>query len=101
MIDEIEPRQLVLRTMLEEFDRDLDQFPSELVMIPPARKGQGRWPRNRPNFLPGMDDTASRWKSLGGTHIGVVTYWMELGPLDAHLDYAERALKQLRAVDGD
>ncbi|WP_329410585.1 TIGR03619 family F420-dependent LLM class oxidoreductase [Nocardia vinacea] len=101
LIDEIEPRKLALRTMLEEFDRDADQFPSELVMIPPANDGQGRWPRDRPNFLPRMDETASRWKRLGGTHIGVVTYWMELGSLDAHLDYAARALEQLCTVDSD
>lgn len=100
LIDEIEPRQVALRTMVEEFGRDPDQFPSELVMIPPATKGQGRWPRNRPSFLSKMDDTVTRWRRLGGTHIGVVTYWMDLGTLDAHLDYAARALKQLRAVDG-
>lgn len=99
LIDEIEPRKVALRAILQQFERDPDQFPSELVMIPPAT-GQGRWPRRRPSFLPQMDETVTRWKRLGGTHIGVVTYWMNLGPLDAHLDYAGRALDQLRAVDG-
>ena len=44
----------------------------------------------------GMADSAAQWGDLGGTHLAVTTYWMELGDLPAHLAYAEQAIARLR-----
>ncbi|MEV8539634.1 TIGR03619 family F420-dependent LLM class oxidoreductase [Streptomyces sp. NPDC051572] len=92
LIEEIAPRQRVLHRMLVEEGRDPAGFPTELVMIPPPGPDQGRWPRNRPNFLGAMGDTVARWRELGGTHLGVITYWMGLNGLNEHLGFAEKAL---------
>jgi probable F420-dependent oxidoreductase len=99
LIDEVGARYQVLRTMLAEHGRDADTFPAELVMIPPAGPGQCRWPRNRPNNLASLADTAAAWRELGGSHVGVVTYWMKLGPVEAHLEFAAQALNQLASLD--
>jgi alkanesulfonate monooxygenase SsuD/methylene tetrahydromethanopterin reductase-like flavin-dependent oxidoreductase (luciferase family) len=97
MIDDTAPRQRVLHQMLAEQGRDPAGFPTELVMIPPAGPDQGRWPRNRPHFLGHLGETVAQWRELGGTHIGVVTYWMGLNGLSEHLAFAEKALAIARA----
>lgn len=96
MVDEVAPRQLVLREMLLEAGRDPADFPTEFVMIPPRGPGQGRWPRDRPSFLASMSDSAGQWRDVGGTHLGVVSYWMGLDGLSEHLHFAEKALSITR-----
>ncbi|MGW1785651.1 TIGR03619 family F420-dependent LLM class oxidoreductase [Streptomyces sp. NPDC002143] len=96
LIEEIAPRQRVLHRMLVEEGRDPAGFPTELVMIPPPGPGQGRWPRNRPDFLGAMGDSVAQWREIGGTHIGVTTYWMGLNGLNEHLVFAEKALATAR-----
>jgi len=96
LIEEVEPMQRRVHELLDEYGRDRAAFGSELVMVSPPAEGQSRWPRNRPGFLDGMADSVARWGELGGTHLAVTTYWMELGDLSAHLAYAEQAVARVR-----
>jgi probable F420-dependent oxidoreductase len=101
LIEEVEPMQRRVQDLLDEYGRDRSRFGSELVMVSPPGNAPGekpvRWPRNRPGFLDGMTDSVARWEELGGTHLAVTTYWMELGDLRAHLTYAEQAIGRIRA----
>jgi probable F420-dependent oxidoreductase len=96
LIEEVEPMQRRVQELLGEYGRDRASFGSELVMVSPPGEAKGRWPRNRPWFLDGMADSAGRWAELGGTHLAVTTYWMQLGSLQHHLAYAEQAMARLR-----
>jgi probable F420-dependent oxidoreductase len=97
LIEEVEPMQRRMQELLAEHGRDRSTFGAELVMVSPPAEGQARWPRNRPGFLDGMTDSVARWDEIGGTHLAVTTYWMELGDLAAHLAYAEQAIGRIRA----
>jgi probable F420-dependent oxidoreductase len=88
---QVEPAQHRLRELLVEEGRDAGAFGSELVMTADPGEAQGRWPRDRPSFLPKTVETVERWAELGGTDLAVTTYWMALGPLQEHLRYAEEA----------
>jgi len=97
LIEEVEPMQRRVQELLAEYGRDRSTFGAELVTVSPPAAGSGRWPRNRPGFLDGIADSVARWGELGGTHLAVTTYWMELGDLPAHLAYAEQALTRIRS----
>lgn len=101
LVEEAAPMQRRVLELLDEYGRDRAGFGCELVMVsPPPRVAPGekpaRWPRNRPSFLEGMADGVAQWAELGGTHLAVTTYWMELGDLPDHLAYAEQAIARIR-----
>jgi probable F420-dependent oxidoreductase len=101
LVEEAAPMQRRVQELLGEFGRDPATFGSELVLVsPPPATAPGekpaRWPRNRPRFLDGLADGVAQWAELGGTHLAVTTYWMELGDLADHLAYAEEAIARLR-----
>jgi probable F420-dependent oxidoreductase len=91
-IAESESRLRRLQGYLRDQGRDPATFPTELIMTPPKGSDQGDWPRNRPKFISGTADTVAQWEELGGTHVGIATYWMGLESLAEHLTYAEKAL---------
>jgi probable F420-dependent oxidoreductase len=96
LIDDVAPMRRRLGDLLVESGRDPSVFGTELVMTAAPGESQGRWPRNRPSFLPKMMDTVEQWSALGGSHLAVTTYWMSLGSLHDHLAYAEQAIRLIR-----
>jgi probable F420-dependent oxidoreductase len=91
-----ESRLRQLQSYLRDHGRDPATFPTELIMTAPKGPDQGDWPRDRPSFISGTADTVAQWEELGGTHVGITTYWMGLESLSDHLAYAEKAISVAR-----
>lgn len=77
----------------------MDGYGLDLVLIPPPpERGAERWPKVRPAFLDGASQASAQWQEAGGTHVTIMTTWMGLRSLDEHLDYADKAMALLRAL---